>query len=112
MEMKTPLRQNGVAAIEQLNNEKASLLYDEIDNNPLFFGTVAKEDRSKMNVCFMIKDKVHEEAFLAFAKQQNIIGIKGHRTAGGFRASLYNAVPLTSVQVLVDVMKEFSNKVG
>jgi len=102
----------GVAAIEQLNNEKASLLYDEIDNNPLFFGTVAKEDRSKMNVCFMIKDKEHEEAFLAFAKQQNIIGIKGHRTAGGFRASLYNAVPLTSVQVLVDVMKEFSNKVG
>ncbi len=102
----------GVAAIEQLNNEKASLLYDEIDNNPLFFGTVAKEDRSKMNVCFMIKDKEHEEAFLAFAKQQNIIGIKGHRTAGGFRASLYNAAPLTSVQVLVDVMKEFSNKVG
>lgn len=116
----------GVPAVERLNNEKADLLYNEIDNNPLFFGTVAKEDRSKMNVCFMIKDrptpkesivtgqsgKEQEEAFLAFAKQQNITGIKGHRTAGGFRASLYNALPLSSVQVLVDVMKEFANKVG
>ena len=100
----------GAAAMEKLNNEKATLLYNEIDNNPLFTGTVAKEDRSKMNVCFVMNDKEREEEFLAFVKQHNIIGIKGHRTAGGFRASLYNALPLTSVQVLVDVMREFANK--
>src|SRR5665647_217555 len=98
----------GVDAIEKLNNEKAALLYNEIDNNPMFTGTVAKEDRSKMNVCFVINDKDIEEQFLEFAKQQNIVGIKGHRAAGGFRASLYNALPLTGVQVLVDVMKEFA----
>lgn len=100
----------GAAAMEKLNNEKATLLYNEIDNNPLFTGTVAKEDRSKMNVCFVMNDKEREEDFLAFVKQQNIIGIKGHRAAGGFRASLYNALPLTGVQVLVDVMREFANK--
>ena len=100
----------GAAAMEKLNNEKATLLYNEIDSNPLFTGTVAKEDRSKMNVCFVMNDKEREEEFLAFVKQHNIIGIKGHRTAGGFRASLYNALPLTSVQVLVDVMREFANK--
>jgi len=100
----------GVDAIEKLNNEKAAVLYNEIDNNPLFTGTVAKEDRSKMNVCFVINDKDIEEQFLVFTKKQNIVGIKGHRAAGGFRASLYNALPLTGVQVLVDVMKEFANK--
>jgi phosphoserine aminotransferase len=100
----------GAAVMEKLNNEKATLLYNEIDNNPLFKGTVAKEDRSKMNVCFVINDKEREEEFLAFVKQHNIIGIKGHRTSGGFRASLYNALPLSSVQVLVDVMREFANK--
>ena len=97
----------GAAAMEKLNNEKAALLYNEIDNNPLFTGSAAKEDRSKMNVCFGINKKEREEEFLAFAKQHNIIGIKGHRTTGGFRASLYNALPLSSVQVLVDVMREF-----
>ncbi len=102
----------GVSAIEKLNIEKADLLYNEIDTNPLFTGNVVKEDRSKMNVCFVINDKEREEEFLQFAKQQNIIGIKGHRSAGGFRASLYNAMPLTSVQVLVDVMKEFGGKVA
>src|SRR5687767_7835782 len=66
----------GVAAIEKLNNEKAALLYNEIDSNPLFSGTAAKEDRSRMNVCFVMKDKNLEENFLAFAKQNNIIGIK------------------------------------
>ncbi|MEO5782344.1 MAG: 3-phosphoserine/phosphohydroxythreonine transaminase [Ginsengibacter sp.] len=100
----------GASAMEKLNDEKAALMYNEIDSNPLFAGTVAKEDRSKMNVCFVKNDKDQEEAFATFAKQQNIIGIKGHRTTGGFRASLYNALPLTSVQVLVDVMREFANK--
>ena len=102
----------GVSAIEKLNNEKTSLLYNEIDNNPLFKGTAAKEDRSKMNVCFVMNDKDLEEQFLVFTKQHNIVGIKGHRTVGGFRASLYNALPLASVQVLVDLMREFSNNSG
>ena len=102
--------QGGVAAIEKLNNEKAALLYDEIDSNPLFTGTVAKEDRSKMNVCFVMSDTALEEKFLAFVKEKNIIGIKGHRLVGGFRASLYNALPISSVQVLVDAMKSFAQE--
>ncbi len=103
-------KMGGVAAMEKLNDEKATLLYKEIDNNNLFTGSVAKEDRSKMNVCFVMNDKEPEEEFLAFVKKHNIIGIKGHRTTGGFRASLYNALPLTSVQVLVDVMREFAKQ--
>jgi phosphoserine aminotransferase len=100
----------GISAIEKLNNEKAELLYNEIDKNSLFTGTVAREDRSKMNVCFKINDSDCEADFLVLLKQQNIVGIKGHRTAGGFRASLYNALPLSSVQALVNVMNEFSTK--
>ena len=99
----------GVEVIEKLNNEKANLLYNEIDNNPMFTGTVEKEDRSKMNACFVINEPTLEEEFLSFCKEKNIIGIKGHRTTGGFRASLYNALPLSSVKVLADVMKEFAN---
>lgn len=102
--------QGGVAAIEKKNIEKAALLYEEIDRNPLFTGTVAKEDRSKMNVCFVINDGLLEEKFLAYAKEQNIAGIKGHRLVGGFRASLYNALPISSVQVLVDAMKSFAKQ--
>jgi phosphoserine aminotransferase len=102
--------QGGVAAIEKKNTEKATLLYEEIDRNPLFTGTVAKEDRSKMNVCFVMSDATLEEKFLAFVKEQNIVGIKGHRLVGGFRASLYNALPLSSVQVLVDAMKNFAQQ--
>lgn len=100
----------GVAAIEKKNNEKAALLYNEIDRNPLFTGTVAKEDRSKMNVCFVMQDPALEEKFLAFVKELQIIGIKGHRLVGGFRASLYNALPISSVQVLVDAMKSFAQQ--
>ena len=98
----------GVAEIEKLNIEKAGLLYEEIDSNPLFTGTVAEEDRSKMNVCFVMNDPALEEKFLAFTKERNIVGIKGHRLVGGFRASLYNALPLSSVQVLVDAMQSFA----
>ena len=98
----------GVAAVEKLNNAKAELLYKEIDENPLFRGTDAKEDRSKMNVCFVMNKPELEEAFLAFTKGKNIVGIKGHRLVGGFRASLYNALPISSVEVLVDAMKEFA----
>ncbi|UAY52191.1 3-phosphoserine/phosphohydroxythreonine transaminase [Ferruginibacter albus] len=102
----------GVAAIEKINNAKAALLYNEIDVNPLFKGTTAKEDRSKMNVCFVMQDATLEEKFLAYAKENGIIGIKGHRSVGGFRASLYNALPLESVEFLVSLMKEFALKHG
>ncbi|MBC7422824.1 MAG: 3-phosphoserine/phosphohydroxythreonine transaminase [Ferruginibacter sp.] len=98
----------GVPAIEKLNNAKAALLYEEIDSNPLFTGTVIKEDRSKMNVCFVMNNPSLEEAFLSFTKEKNIVGIKGHRLVGGFRASLYNALPISSVEVLVQAMKEFA----
>jgi phosphoserine aminotransferase len=99
--------QGGVAAIEKLNNEKAALLYAAIDENPLFTGTVNKEDRSKMNVCFVMNDAALEQPFLQFTKEQGIVGIKGHRLVGGFRASLYNALPLSSVEYLVGKMVEF-----
>ena len=98
----------GVAAVEKLNDAKAALLYSEIDSNPLFKGTVAKDDRSKMNVCFVMHDTSLEEKFQAFVKERNIVGIKGHRLVGGFRASLYNALPIESVQVLVQAMKDFA----
>jgi phosphoserine aminotransferase len=104
------LKENGgVEAMEKLNNEKAVLLYDAIDNSKIFKGTVVKEDRSKMNVCFVMDDPEKEKAFLDFAKQNNIYGIKGHRSVGGFRASLYNALPLSSVQYLIEKMKEFED---
>ncbi|MEI9935400.1 MAG: 3-phosphoserine/phosphohydroxythreonine transaminase [Ferruginibacter sp.] len=102
----------GVAAIEKLNNAKAALLYNEVDNNPLFKGTVATEDRSKMNVCFVMHDASLEEEFLAYTKTLGIVGIKGHRSVGGFRASLYNALPISSVEVLVNAMKEFATQHG
>jgi phosphoserine aminotransferase len=101
--------QGGVAAIEKINDAKAAILYKEIDANPLFTGTVAVEDRSKMNVCFVMNDTSLEEPFLNFAKQNGIVGIKGHRLVGGFRASLYNALPLSSVEVLVKLMQEFAS---
>lgn len=105
------LKENGgVEAMEKLNNEKSQLLYDAIDNSKIFEGTVAKEDRSKMNVCFVMEDSEKEKAFLDFAKQNNIYGIKGHRSVGGFRASLYNALPLSSVEYLVEKMHEFEKK--
>ncbi len=98
----------GVAAVEKLNEAKAALLYAEIDANPLFTGTVHKDDRSKMNVCFVMTNPSLEDAFLQFTKDKNIVGIKGHRLVGGFRASLYNALPISSVEVLADAMKAFA----
>lgn len=99
----------GVEAIHKVNVEKAKLLYAEIDRNSLFRGTAAVEDRSIMNVCFVMAEG-HEglqDEFMAFAKEKGMTGIKGHRSVGGFRASIYNACPLESVQALVDCMKEF-----
>jgi phosphoserine aminotransferase len=100
--------QGGVAAIEKLNEAKSTLLYNEIDENPFFRGTVDKADRSKMNVCFVMNDPTLEKSFLNLTKEKNIVGIEGHRLVGGFRASLYNALPIISVTVLVDTMKEFA----
>lgn len=102
------LKENGgVAAIEKINNAKAAMLYEAIDNSKLFNGTAIKEDRSNMNVCFTIEDKKIETQFLDFAEKNNIYGIKGHRHVGGFRVSLYNALPRSSVEYLLDKMKEF-----
>lgn len=104
--------QGGVKALEKLDLEKAHLLYDEIDRNKLFRGTVAEEDRSIMNVCFVMNPEYAEleKEFLDFATSKGMVGIKGHRSVGGFRASLYNALPLDSVKALVDCMKEFEAK--
>lgn len=101
----------GVEAVYELNKKKAQLLYDEIDRNSMFIGTAEKEDRSLMNVCFVMapgKEDLQDE-FMAFAKSRNMVGIKGHRSVGGFRASIYNACPIEDVQALVDCMKEFED---
>ncbi|MDP5106764.1 3-phosphoserine/phosphohydroxythreonine transaminase [uncultured Polaribacter sp.] len=96
----------GIPFIEEVNNKKAALLYNEIDRNPLFKGVVAKEDRSTMNATFVLTDESFTETFDKMCKQAGITGINGHRSVGGYRASMYNALPLYSVQVLVDVMQE------
>lgn len=96
----------GIAAIEKINNAKAKLLYDEIDSNPNFRGTAALEDRSHMNVTFLMDDAEKATKFDALCKGAGISGIKGHRSVGGYRASIYNAMPIESVQVLVDMMKK------
>lgn len=103
----------GVDAIEKINNQKAQLLYNAIDSLPVFKGTVInKEDRSIMNACFVMDNAGLEKEFLTLCKQHNIVGIKGHRSVGGFRVSLYNALPLESVQVLTGLMQEFAGKKG
>ncbi|MBI2258071.1 MAG: 3-phosphoserine/phosphohydroxythreonine transaminase [Flavobacteriia bacterium] len=104
------IQNGGVKEKEKENNQKADLLYNEIDSNPLFFGTVEKEDRSKMNVCFKLHNEQLSASFDEKWKSAGIVGIPGHRSVGGYRASLYNALPLSSVQVLVDVMHDFAQK--
>jgi len=105
-------KNGGIAWIEQLNNHKSELLYNEIDRNSLFVGTTAKEDRSQMNVCFLLNKPELEPEFDKLWKEANISGIRGHRDVGGYRASLYNALPLESVQALVDVMTAFEKKMA
>ena len=104
--------QGGIAAMEKKDLENAAILYDEIDRNKLFRGTVAEEDRSIMNVCFVMNDeyKELEDEFSKYATAAGMVGIKGHRSVGGFRASLYNAMPKSSVEALVACMKEFEKQ--
>jgi phosphoserine aminotransferase len=97
----------GIAAIEQENKQKAALLYGEIDRSSVFTGNVHKEHRSLMNVCFAAQTKEQETAFIKLCAENNILGIEGHRSAGAFRVSLYNAIPLSSVEKLVALMQEF-----
>ncbi len=107
------LKENGGAtAMAEKNDKKAELLYDEIDNNELFSANVEGESRSLMNVCFTIKEPQLEERFLRYCEESGIYGIKGHRSAGGFRASLYNALPLESVEFLIETMRNFTRHVA
>jgi phosphoserine aminotransferase len=102
----------GVAEAEKRNIAKANLFYDTLDSLPLFKGTVKKEDRSKMNACFVAENKDLEKEFSQLCKENEMIGLKGHRTVGGFRASMYNALPIESVKALTDLIKYFAQKKG
>lgn len=102
----------GIPTISKINQAKSKLIYDEIDRNPMFIGTAEKEDRSEMNVCFVLEDESLKEAFDKMWKDAGIVNLNGHRDVGGYRASIYNAMPIESVQVLVDVMKHFEQKLG
>ncbi|NRB62151.1 MAG: 3-phosphoserine/phosphohydroxythreonine transaminase [Saprospiraceae bacterium] len=102
----------GVSEIQKSNASKATKVYEAIDRNPLFRCPVPKEDRSQMNAVFVTQNSEHESLFLEKCKANNISGIKGHRSVGGFRASIYNAMPMESIDVLVEVMDDFANKHG
>lgn len=105
--------QGGVEEMERRAKERAALLYAEIDRNPLFRGTAKAEDRSLMNICFVMNDeyKEHEAAFLAFAQARGMQGIKGHRSVGGFRASCYNAMSVEGVKALIACMQDFEKEI-
>jgi phosphoserine aminotransferase len=105
------IEKKGLPAIENMNEQKASLLYEAIDSSSIFSGTVAKEDRSKMNVCFKTESKETDERFLAHAEANGLIGLAGYRTVGGCRASIYNAMPLEGVQQLISCMRQFEAKI-
>jgi phosphoserine aminotransferase len=102
----------GIAEAERRNNAKADLFYQTLDSLPVFRGTAAKEDRSKMNACFVAEDPSMEKEFLALAEKEGMVGIKGHRTTGGFRISMYNALPHESVEAITSLMTYFANKKG
>ncbi|MBK5269554.1 MAG: 3-phosphoserine/phosphohydroxythreonine transaminase [Bacteroidia bacterium] len=105
-------KQGGIKAMEKRNNEKAKLFYETLDSLPIYRAIVAKEDRSIMNAVFVIDDPVQEKAFAELCKNEGMYGVKGHRSVGGFRVSMYNALPLESVKVLTELMKEFAIKKG
>jgi phosphoserine aminotransferase len=102
----------GVAAIEKINNEKAALLYAEVDRNPLFVGFANKEDRSTMNVTFNLTNEAHKETFDKLWNDAGISGIKGHKSVGGYRASIYNAMPIESIKALINVMQQFEKQIS
>jgi phosphoserine aminotransferase len=102
-------QQGGIPAIERVNDRKAALLYETLDSLPMFRPMVAREDRSKMNVVFVMDDPELEKEFLAACKAGGMVGIKGHRSVGGFRVSLYNAMPLQAVEVLAELMNDFAH---
>jgi phosphoserine aminotransferase len=102
--------QGGVAAIEAVNNKKAALLYGTLDRLPIFRPTVAKEDRSKMNAVFVMDDPALEQEFLAVCKANGMVGVKGHRSVGGFRVSMYNAMSLEGVETFTELMNDFAQK--
>ncbi len=110
--MEWMLSQGGIAAMEKRNMKKAAKLYDEIDRNSLFIGTAEKEDRSIMNVCFLLNEQKLEETFMAKATEAGCVGIKGHRSVGGYRASIYNAMEMEGVDVLVEVMQDLEKNHG
>ncbi|UTW65606.1 3-phosphoserine/phosphohydroxythreonine transaminase [bacterium SCSIO 12643] len=103
------LKNGGLSYYEKLAQDRADMLYHEIDSNPLFEGTAAKEDRSNMNATFVLTDESYKDQFDQLWNGANISGIKGHRSVGGYRASMYNALPLESVEVLVNVMKKLNS---
>ena len=103
-------KNGGLDGIGAYNDKKAALIYEEIDRNPLFEGFANQEDRSQMNATFNLKDESQAEIFDALWNQANISGLKGHRSVGGYRASIYNALPIESIETLVDCMKEFERK--
>ena len=105
-------KNGGVAAIEKINHQKATLLYNTLDSIPFIHTPVAKEDRSKMNAVFTFTDEKLEKEFLQISKENNFVGIQGHRSVGGFRVSLYNALPLSSVQYFTDIIKHFAQTKG
>lgn len=104
--------QGGVEGLQSINEKKAKLLYETIDQNPVFNGVVAAEDRSLMNAVFTINDPQAEQEFITACKSNNLYGVKGHRSVGGFRISMYNALPYDSIVVLTDIMKDFATKKG
>ncbi|TNF29414.1 MAG: aminotransferase class V-fold PLP-dependent enzyme, partial [Bacteroidetes bacterium] len=105
-------KNGGIPWINERNQQKADILYGEIDRNPLFKGTADVEDRSRMNATFVLNDETLNDPFNMLLKEANISGLKGHRSVGGFRASMYNALPLESVKALVEVMQELERTKG
>jgi phosphoserine aminotransferase len=105
-------KNGGIQAIETANNKKAALLYDTLDANSIFTPPVEKKDRSLMNAVFTIAEPSLEALFLKKCESENMIGVKGHRNVGGFRVSLYNALPFSSVQAITDLMKDFAKQLG
>src|SRR5688572_32058542 len=105
-------KQGGIPAIEPVNRKKAALVYDTIDQFPIYKGQIVKEDRSMMNACFRIEDAALEKEFLQELKSHGMVGVKGHRSSGGFRISLYNALQYDSVIAITNLMKDFATRKG